>query len=30
MYEETCKVLGENPKKSDKIEVSTKSNTLIK
>ncbi|MCI9897327.1 protease [Clostridioides difficile] len=30
MYEETCEVLGENPKKSDKIEVSTKSNTLIK
>ncbi|MDM9944154.1 M56 family metallopeptidase [Clostridioides difficile] len=30
MYEETCKVLGEIPKKSDKIEVSTKSGELIK
>lgn len=30
MYEETCKVLGEIPKKSDKIEVSTKSDELIK
>ncbi|MCC0662072.1 MULTISPECIES: M56 family metallopeptidase [unclassified Clostridioides] len=30
MYEETCKVLGEIPRKSDKIEVSTKSNTTIK
>ncbi len=30
MYEETCKILGETPKKSDKIEVSTKSDKLIK
>lgn len=30
MYEETCKILGEIPKKSDKIEVSTKSDKLIK
>ena len=30
MYKETCEILGEIPKKSDKIEVSTKSDDFIK
>ncbi len=30
MYEETCKISGDIPKKFDKIEVSTKSDKLIK
>ncbi|MCC0683962.1 M56 family metallopeptidase [Clostridioides sp. ZZV14-6345] len=30
MYEKSCKVLGKIPQKSDKIEVSTKSNSIIK